>query len=113
MIQECLYKTGRTTETTCGSYNGLEQCILLHQQDENAPDGYRTIATFSHSIALRYGKPFCDKGDSGSLVYESDGNVIGLLYGANERIDVWLFSLITEVFCDTKALTGTSEVPFP
>ncbi|KAJ5085283.1 hypothetical protein N7532_010054 [Penicillium argentinense] len=112
-FKEILFKTGRTTGTTSGVYNELNQCRLFHEWDPNASGGYRIVPTFTHSVGPKDGKNFCEKGDSGALVYEESGNVVGMFFGATERMNVGYFSLISDIFNDIKTITGACEVRFP
>lgn len=48
-----------------------------------------------------------------SFVYEANNMVIGMFFGINERLDVWLFTLLKDVLGDNKIITGASEVRLP
>ena len=76
-----VYKIGRTSGLTEGTFSGIEtaQCSI------KLPDGLVYIYTNVLQIAAPPGKIFSESGDSGALVYTQDLKGLGLIIGGNDR----------------------------
>jgi hypothetical protein len=76
-----VYKMGRTSGLTVGTFSGIEtaQCSV------KLPDGLVYIYTNVLQIAAPAGKIFSKSGDSGALVYTQDFKGLGLIIGGNDR----------------------------
>lgn len=71
----------------------------------------RFKSTYEHAIATsRNGNPFSKEGDSGALIFDNDGGVIGLLFGGCPRKHTSYFTPIESVFADIKKVTGAMDV---
>ncbi|KAL8856695.1 MAG: hypothetical protein Q9198_010760 [Flavoplaca austrocitrina] len=98
------FKIGRTTGLTAGVCNGVESYIFmnetryLHDSEGNIirainPDPtvdpnlveyceeWVIINAHSEKRVFTSHRPFCDNGDSGAFVWDSQGRLCGLLYG--------------------------------
>ena len=75
-------KNGSATGTTVGRVNGLESFTREYDKDG--------ISHTSIGIAvLRYGSPgkFSDGGDSGSIILDKEGRIVGILTGGEGPSD--------------------------
>ncbi|KAI1176246.1 hypothetical protein F4777DRAFT_597854 [Nemania sp. FL0916] len=78
-----VFKWGRTTGITSGQVKLVKTTINLAEVESwkgtfHNPLGYTEVAEWE--VGLRGGVPFCEGGDSGSLVVDEQGHVVGLLY---------------------------------
>lgn len=100
---EILYKNGRMTGYTSGRWNGVATCNITTR----IVDGKEiTVKTKEHTICAEDGKRFSEEGDSGSLVFNMLGQVIGLLFGGTQQYPISYFSHIDDVYRDITAVTG-------
>ena len=53
---------------------------------------------------------FCSAGDSGSAIFDIDGNFNGLLVGGDSRKNCSIFIPVEELFADIRTFTGATEV---
>ncbi|KAJ5812953.1 hypothetical protein N7447_009976 [Penicillium robsamsonii] len=98
-----LYKSGRSTGTTHGYYNGLVAVGIYRRRTANG--GFEKVVTWEHAIAGSVSQPFAEPGDSGSWVYTSTGEVFGVLNSGNRRKNTMSISCIFDIFKDIKELT--------
>lgn len=79
-----VYKWGRTTNVTSGDV-GLVRSVLNLADVERwkgsiyNPNNATAVAELT--VGPKSGIPFCEPGDSGSLVVDEEGHVVGLLWG--------------------------------
>ena len=78
------FKHGQTLEGTCGHYSGITQvnfkdCLRLQ---DNQP---RDMVMWDHCIVGLNNIPFVAGGDSGSFVFDTEGQFVGMLMGADGR----------------------------
>lgn len=72
--------------------------------------------TWAHTITGRpmdddpFPVPFWVPGESGAMITDPSGSVLGFLTGGNERAPVSYFSHVDDVFGDIKKVTGAAEV---
>ena len=59
-----------------------------------------------HTICDYRGRRFSEHGDSGSLVFNMDGLVVGLLFGGAQSLHRSYFTHIDELYEDIRAVTG-------
>jgi hypothetical protein len=93
-------KRGRTTGWTVGRINEFETAV-------KHIDGLATRELVVTNIASDH--PFCAAGDSGSLVFDRFGDVVGLLH-ATIFPTAALLTPIEAVFEDIKTCTGATKV---
>ncbi|KAJ9488665.1 hypothetical protein VN97_g4625 [Penicillium thymicola] len=98
-----LYKSGRSTGTTYGYYNGLMAVEIRGRRTANG--GFHKVVTWEHTIARSFDQPFAEPGDSGSWVYTYAGDVFGVLNSGNSRKNTMSISCIFDIFKDIKELT--------
>lgn len=103
-----LFKSGRSTGFTKGMYSGLRQVVIAKGLDLHGEEA--SLPTFEHAIARWSYRPIAESGDSGAFVYTFTGEVVGLLVGSWERMDVAVFQYIFDVFEDIKMVTGAVDV---
>lgn len=102
-----LYKVGRTSGYTEGEYGGLEVARIATK----SVNGEETLQpTWEHYVLLRADYAFAANGDSGSLVFNDNMEVVGLFFGKNERQDLYYFTHVDVLFEDIKRSTGASAV---
>jgi len=77
--QPCLIvlKDGSTTDLTVGRYAGLESFL----SDEGAVESVE-LAIYNYD---KKSGPFSSKGDSGSLIFDSLGRMVGLLHSGKSK----------------------------
>jgi hypothetical protein len=102
--QKCLLvvKNGTTTKTTFGRANGLESFIRHYPP-------YGINETSTEIAVLRYSKDharFSEPGDSGSIVLDRTGRIVGVLTGGGGPTDSTDVSYITPYFETHAQLTA-------
>lgn len=104
--EEYLYKCGRATEYTRGEWSGVRHAYLAKQviNGKVVPK-----MTFEHTIT-NGSNPFSLEGDSGSLVFNQNGHVVGMIVGGAEWGDYTYMTHIDDLFADIKATTGATMV---
>ena len=71
-----VFKDGSTTGLTVGRYSCLESFTR--------EDGLKSIEIAIYNHEKMFG-PFCDKGDSGSLIFDGLGRMVGLLHSGQSK----------------------------
>lgn len=103
-----LYKAGRTTRFTSGSYGNLKSVFFHRKMEEDKEIQWET---FEHNITgPPTGEWFSESGDSGAFIVDKGSKVVGLLFGGAERNNVTYFTHIDDVFDDIKMVTGAIDV---
>lgn len=92
---------------TKGKYGGLRPIQIAKGKGLNGEEVI--IETREHSV-VPYSGLFAEPGDSGSLVFNPDGIVVGMLVAGATRIDAVFFQHILDVFEDIKDVTGAVDV---
>lgn len=97
-----VYKWGRTTGVTKGIVSRFDSTVNLNEMERNlgaeiarptGPDGKPVVVdvldewivdpkSYRNAIGERVTPDFVNPGDSGSLIVDEDGHVVGLLWGA-------------------------------
>ena len=104
--EEYLYKCGRATEYTRGEWSGVRHAYLVKQVNNGKAV---PKMTFEHTIT-NGSNPFSLEGDSGSLVFNQNGHVVGMIIGGAEWGDYTYMTHIDDLFADIKAATGATMV---
>ncbi|KAJ9265169.1 hypothetical protein DTO212C5_6843 [Paecilomyces variotii] len=102
-----VFKAGRSTGYTQGTYNGLESAVIADKIVNGQTVRTRTL---EHAVCGRHGQWFGDRGDSGSFVFTYSGTVIGMIFGGNTDRAISYFTHIFDIFNDIKKITGASNV---
>lgn len=105
---QTLIKSGRSTRVTEGIYGGLRPIRITNERGPNGEEF--TLETEEHSVTPSDGGPFAEPGDSGSLVFNSGGDVVGILVAGGMRVNVAYFQHIKDVFEDIKDVTGAMDI---
>lgn len=101
-------KTGRTTRTTCGRVNGLES-VTRHYPHYKIEVNALEILICGYDTETGHNDRFSAAGESGSIVVDRMGRVIGLLTGVAGASDKTDRSYITPYY----ALKKEIEKVFP
>lgn len=92
-MDEKLFKKGRTTDQTWGKYSGFEADLNFGYGQQKA----WTVLGTRHW--------FLDDGDSGSFLYNRDGQLVGLAFGGAVDRNVGYFIPIKYVFDEINRTT--------
>jgi hypothetical protein len=76
-VNQNVYKSGRTTGYTNGYIHNTKVSVMIRFSDTLAIPYYNVIEVRGHNGS------FSDRGDSGSVVFDMNGRVIGLLFAGN------------------------------
>lgn len=83
---------------------------MTHTRIERQPNSAHARpnrTTFEHyTIKAKYTRPFNEAGDSGSWVFDENGNLLGLLWGGCVRGDDCYFTPVEYVIADIEKYTG-------
>lgn len=102
-----LYKAGRATHLTSGEDVGLRS-VHIHRhivQGKEIP-----VETYEHCIKGQRNTRFSRHGDSGAFIFDSQGCVVGLLFGGSEAKYTSYYTHIHDIFADIKEVTGATGV---
>ncbi|KAJ9208251.1 hypothetical protein DTO021D3_1049 [Paecilomyces variotii] len=102
-----LFKAGRTTGYSVGEYNGLHSAVIARKFVNGK---WETHKTLEHSVCGRHGDWFSQEGDSGALIFDNRGDVVGMLFGGNMLRSISYFTHIVDLFNDIKKMTGATKV---
>ncbi|KAI9373268.1 hypothetical protein BJX61DRAFT_552323 [Aspergillus egyptiacus] len=105
-LGEKLYKVGRAIGLTAGLYSGLKVCHVAKQEVGGKEID---IPTFEHAFAIPQGH-LVERGDSGSLIFDRQGRVYGMLFGGNFLNNIGYFTHTADLIDDIKRVTGASDV---
>jgi hypothetical protein len=101
-------KCGRTTHWKMGCINEIQGSCT--RKGDNLKTTEVTV------INVTRWTPFCDEGDSGALVLDVKGRIVGILHSLHEKDNcgsiLSRITLIDNVIDDIKAVTGSTEVTF-
>ena len=107
------FKVGRATGTTNGTYGNLKSCrIATRTVDGNE----EYVPTFEHVMLaddkelIRQGTHVVAQGDSGSLVFDKTGSVLGIIFGGNGTENIGYFTATRDLISDIKHITGAQEI---
>ncbi|KAL4779658.1 hypothetical protein BJX76DRAFT_365088 [Aspergillus varians] len=97
---EEVYKIGRATGFTTGTYANLKVCHIAGQVDK----------TWEHAVVVPQGGSFLAEGDSGSLLFNFTGTVMGMFFGGSNTGDIGYFTSTQDLLEDIKRITGATEI---
>ena len=114
IADEWVIKRGRTTEITCGKLNG----VPIHIQWTDSGDQTREWAVVS-TLKKRDGTEepdvFTRQGDGGAMVFNEEGELVGMLSGfhcGGKILGSGLVTPIRDIIADVKAMTlGDLQLP--
>lgn len=107
-IPEDIYIRGRTTGDSHGVFNDLKDILVA---DEFRDDGsHRKVFTIEHSILDIHGKAFSVKGDPGSLVWDKEHAIAGMLFAGYEAIRTSYFTHKDDLFMGILPTTGAKGI---
>lgn len=102
-------KNGLATGTTLGRVNGLESFIRIYSEDGSEQTSVE-VAVLPLSKKGSFSDPFSDPGDSGAIVLERGGAIVGMITAGGGKDDCihvtyltpfwWLEEQIKKVFPD-------------
>lgn len=104
-----VFKLGRTTEWTNGRFAGLRSAHIA-TSDEHGET--HTVVTREYCVTGT-GGPFSLEGDSGSLVFDRDMRVVGMIFSGSLAENVSYITLFDDLFGDIKKRTGAQDVRIP
>lgn len=101
---EKLFKIGRATGYTDGTYGNLDIC---HIATKTVNGKKEDVPTWEHVLlGIKDGDP----GDSGSLVFDEVGVVLGMIFGENGKGNLGYFTATRDLIADIKRITGVQEI---
>ncbi|OJJ45986.1 hypothetical protein ASPZODRAFT_142623 [Penicilliopsis zonata CBS 506.65] len=104
-----LYKLGRSTGWTTGTYSGLQSAVI---ETITEKDIKKTITTWESSVCSTNSQPFSDRGDSGSFIFNRNLAFVGLLFAGKVNGEAYI-TLAADLFDDIKAKTGAIDIRIP
>lgn len=107
-LNNTLHIRGRTTGDSRGFYNDLKAALVAEEVRQN---GTRVkVFTTEHCIVGSDGKQFSALGDSGSIVWNDENAMIGLLFAGCEATRTSYFTHKADLFADILSMTGAKGV---
>ena len=91
-----LFNIGRTTGFTTGRFTGLRSVLLLPSGEVDANGEPVEHETREHSLTGFNDREFANRGDSGAVVFDEAGMIVGLLFGSNDQTKGHLFHALVE-----------------
>lgn len=101
-----MHKIGRVSGFTRGWYSALQSCVL----DNETRDGHTVARQTWEHVVTRPSGAFLEPGDSGSLLFNTVGDVLGILFGASEKGDIAYFTATCDLLQDIRNITGALEI---
>lgn len=106
-LEQKLLIIGRETGYKTGKYGGLKACPLA-TKTINGQKVYRE--TWEHTLVVPTTKSIAAEGDSGSLVFDIAGKVLGMIFGGTGLHDVGYFTATKDLLADIELITGLKNV---
>lgn len=107
-LDEELFKIGRATSHTNAKYGNLKSCNIA-TKTVNGKEEY--VPTWEHVfLGIKGGFPVVDSGDSGSLVFDEVGVVLGMIFGGDGKSNFGYFTATRDLLSDIKHITGVQEI---
>lgn len=105
---ERLAKIGYVTAFTQGRYSGLRSVVIGTKMVKGEEVGVRTT---EHAItSASFNTPVVEEGDSGSLICDLAGTVVGMCFGGSHAGDILYFTHIADLIQNIREVTGVSEI---
>ncbi|KAE8163749.1 hypothetical protein BDV40DRAFT_287471 [Aspergillus tamarii] len=101
-----LFKQGCKTGVTWGKYSNLATTVFTATKSGEL----RTID--EHSVVYDIKHDFFKPGDSGSLIYDERGRIVGMAFGGQMTGQIVVFTHIDNLIADVKDQTGAERVVF-
>lgn len=98
-MDEILWKMGRVTGITKGTYANLDICNV----------GGGASATWEHAVILPR-DIFARAGDSGSLLFNGSGDVRGIIFSGSRNCDVAYFTSTRDLLEDIRHIVGLRDI---
>lgn len=109
LSDEPLFIEGRSSGSSEGAYSGLRPALIA----EKMVDGIITrMGTIEHSATGYNGESFSRPGDSGSLIYQRPGKVVGMVFAGIEWRGITLFTRIDDLFEDINQRMRATGIRF-
>ncbi|KAL4925541.1 uncharacterized protein BDV17DRAFT_300296 [Aspergillus undulatus] len=105
-MDQRLFKIGRVTNCTSGTYGVLKSCNIVRRTVNGA---VIHIPTFEHVIS-HPGHRVVEEGDSRSLVFSANGVVLGMISSGNGSNDLGYFTATKDLLTDIKNITRAKDV---
>lgn len=107
--EQMFFKVGRTTGLTCGLYNGIRE-VKFTDRLRLAQGQAREPVTWDHCIVGRGHTGFAAGGDSGAFVFNWNGEVVGMMLGADGSCDFCTLMSAAALCKDILHITGARAV---
>lgn len=101
-----MHKIGRVSGLTHGWYSALKSCLLSNE----TKDGHTVVRQTWEHVVTKPSEAFLELGDSGSLLFNTSGDVLGILFGASEQGDIAYFTPTQDLLQDIRSITGVLEI---
>lgn len=109
-----LFKVGRSTGTTHGEYGNLKTCkiavTIVNGEEELIPTWEHVLLRGESENQVLGGDRVVESGDSGSLVFNKSGFVLGIIFGGNSDENLGYFTATRDLIADIKHITGVQEI---
>lgn len=101
-----LFRQGCKTGVTWGKYSNLATTVFT------ATKSGELRTTDEHSVVYDIKHDFFKPGDSGSLIYDERGRIVGMAFGGQMSGQIVVFTHIDNLIADVKDQTGAERVVF-
>lgn len=107
-MDQTLYKNGRQTGYTKGTYSGLKERKIARKivngEEVVEPILERCVVVGASENVFSKG------GDSGSIIFDENGRAFGLLFGGAEDNSRTFFTHVHDLSADIRRITGASKI---
>ena len=115
VANEWVMKRGRTTEITCGKVNGVPVNTKWTDDEIDDTREWTVISTLKKRDGTEEDEVFARQGDSGAMVFNKEGELVGMISGfhrGGKFFGAGLITPIREIIADVKATTsGELQLP--
>ncbi|KAL9122099.1 MAG: hypothetical protein Q9187_001344 [Circinaria calcarea] len=101
-------KRGRTTEVTCGKFNGAPIKVQWTNDGDETWE-WAVVSTLKRRGGSEEPDVFAGQGDSGAMVFNREGELVGMVFGYHQGGKIFGSGLVTpirEIIADVKASTS-------
>ncbi|RAK72859.1 uncharacterized protein BO72DRAFT_489396 [Aspergillus fijiensis CBS 313.89] len=111
---QSLWTIGHSTAKTEGRYNGLRTAWITHTTASNSEARGEPLAHYVHSMYNSYNSynGVMLWGDSGSMVFDRDGYVVGMCFEGNAHGDTAYFMRWEDLWEDILLKSGAKDIRF-